>query len=237
MNHLKLIQQFIRERRSFEDIPDYGFPFVTISRQAGAGGHLLSYVIQSEFLKHTASDLYRGWHIFDKQLVEIVAQDPQVQNSMEALLSERWRPEFGDYVESLFMGQSPQYTLYKTTFRVVRMLALVGKVILVGRGAALVTADLPQSVHIRLVAPEAQRIVWMMKRFKLTREEARLAITKQDADRAKLIRIFFHRDVNDPLLYDVVWNSGTVSMDSIAASTIELIQARATRRKKRGALG
>ena len=38
MEHLKIIQQFLSEKRSFEDLPEYGFPFVTISRQSGAGG-------------------------------------------------------------------------------------------------------------------------------------------------------------------------------------------------------
>jgi len=40
----------------------------------------------------------------------------------------------------------------------------------------------------------------MMKRFKLTREEAKAAIAKQDSDRRKLVRMFFQRDIDDPLL-------------------------------------
>ncbi|MEI6563879.1 MAG: cytidylate kinase-like family protein [bacterium] len=227
MNHLKMIQQFLKEKRDFEDLPEYGFPFVTISRQSGAGGHLLSYVILTEFLKHRDNPLFEGWHVFDKELCEVVARDPILQTDMEVLISEKYGSQFNDFVESLFTGQSEQHTLYTTTFKIIRMLALLGKVIVVGRGGSLITADLPQGVHIRLVAPEAHRIVWMMKRFKLAREEAREAVLKQDKDRRKLIKLFFHRDIADPLLYDMVWNTGKVGLDVISRATIEIIKHRA----------
>lgn len=226
MNHLKMIQQFLKEKRDFEDLPEFGYPFVTISRQAGAGGHLLSYVILTDFLKHRDNSLFEGWHVFDKDLCEVVAKDPLLQNDMEILVAEKYRSEFNDFVESLFTGRSEQHTLYQTTFKVVRMLALIGKVILVGRGGSLVTADLRQGVHLRLVAPESHRLVWMMKRFKLNREDAHKALEKQDADRRKLVKIFFQRDINDPLLYDMVWNTGRVDLNVISHATIALIKER-----------
>ncbi|MEI6788179.1 MAG: cytidylate kinase-like family protein [bacterium] len=229
MNHLKMIQQFLAEKRDFEDLPEYGFPFVTVSRQAGAGGHLLSYVILTEFLKHKAANpVFEGWHVFDKELTEVVAQDPLLQSHIAGLVAEKYKSQFNDFVESLFTGQSEMYLLQRTTFKVVRMLALIGKVIMVGRGGSLVTADLHQGIHIRLVAPEGHRIVWMMKRFKLNKEDARSGIERQDAERRKLIKLFFQRDIEDPLLYDMVWNTGKVGLDVITRSTIELIKQRAT---------
>jgi cytidylate kinase len=227
MNHLKMVQQFLAERRDFEDLPEYGFPFVTISRQAGAGGHLLSYVILSEFLKFKGNPIFEGWHVFDKDLCEVIAKDPILQVSVQDLVSEKYQSEFREFIESLFTGQSRQYMLYKTTFKVVRMLSVIGKVIIVGRGSALVTADLPQGIHIRLVAPKSNRVVWMMKRFKLNKEAATKAIDKQDADRRKLVKLFFHRDIEDPLLYDAVWNTGKVPLEVITRATLDMIRERA----------
>lgn len=226
MNHLKIVHQFLAERRSFEDLPEYGFPFVTISRQAGAGGHLLSYVILSEFLKFKGTDIFEGWHVFDKDLCEVVAKDPMLQGSMEDLVSEKYQSEFHEFIDGLFSGQSKQYLSYKTSFKVVRMLATIGKVIIVGRCSSMVTADLPQGVHIRLVAPKSSRVVWMMKRFKLSKDAATEAVEKQDADRRKLVKLFFHRDIEDPLLYDAVWNTGKVPLEIITRSTIDMIKER-----------
>lgn len=222
-----MIQKFLTEKRDLTEASDEGLPFITISRQAGAGGHLLSYIILTELLKCRGADVFQGWHVFDKALCEAVAGNPTIQADMESLVAEEYRSEFRDFIESLFTGQSKQYVINKMTFKVVRILALIGKVIIVGRGGSLVTADMPQGIHIRLVAPEAQRIVWMMKRFKLRKEQARETVAKQDADRRKLIKLFFHRDIADPLLYDVVWNTGRTDLDMIARNAIDLIRQRA----------
>ena len=40
MNHLKILKEHLDDYRA-HPLPDDGFPFITISRQAGAGGHLL----------------------------------------------------------------------------------------------------------------------------------------------------------------------------------------------------
>lgn len=232
MNHLKLMQKLLKERRDFEDLPEFDFPFVTISRQAGAGAHLLSYVLLSEFLKHRDNELFEGWHVFDKQLCDAIEQDPVWQNTVEALATEEYHSEFTDFLESLFTGKSKQYAHNKSTFRVVRMLAQLGKVILVGRCSSLVTLDLPRGIHIRLVAPHAQRVAWMMKRFKYSRDQARDVIDKQDSDRRKLVKLFFQRDVEDPLLYDAIWNTSRVDMETICHSTVEMIESRGARKRK-----
>ena len=238
MNHLKMIQQFLKERRDFEDLPEFGYPFVTISRQAGAGGHLLAYVILTEFLKKKeCNSLFEGWHVFDKELTEVVAKDPLLRTDIEGLVAQKQRTQFNDFVESLYTGRYEQYELQRTTFKVVRMLALIGKVILVGRAGSLVTADLPQGIHLRLVAPEAHRIVWMMKRFKMNKEDAQELVKRQDSDRRKLIKLFFNRDIESPLLYDMVWNTGRVGLDVISAATIELIRQRSSPKVAPSALG
>jgi len=232
MNHLKIIRTFLVQKRNFEDLPEYGFPFVTLSQQAGAGGHFLSYAVLTEFLKYRDNSLFEGWHVFDRELCEVIAQDPELQSSMETLVSEKYRSEFDDFMDSLFTGQSSQYHLNKEAFRVVRMLALIGKVIIVGRSASLITADLPQGVHVRLVAPHAQRLARMMKRFKLCREKARETIDRQDSDRRKRVKRLFNRDIDDPLIYDAVWNTGKVGVDTICHSIIDLINSRADKKRK-----
>lgn len=227
MDHLKLIHEFIQERKRIQEIPESGQPFVTISRQAGAGGHLLSYVLLTDFLKLQSAEIFQGWHVFDKQLCEVLAQDPELKDSVSALLKERYRSEAADFLESLFTGRSDQYQLYKATFQVVRSLACIGRVIIVGRGACCVTRDLRAGIHIRLVAPESQRVLWLMKRFKLTRDQASREMRRQDADRRKLLRAFFNKEIDDPLLYDAVWNTGTVGMHEISHSVCEMIRRRA----------
>ena len=233
MNHLKLIHQYLEEKESLEAIPPTGYPFVTISRQGGAGGHLLAHVLMTDFLAEANQGLFGGWHVFDRELCEIVAEDPELHTTMENLLGERYRSEFSDFMEGLFSGRSEQYLLCKKTFRIVRILGLLGKVVIVGRAGAMVTRDLPQGIHIRLVAPQVARVRWMMRKLKLSKEAAERAVRKQDADRRRMMRAFFNRDVDDPLIYDVVWNSEKSDPHEIAHAVIEMIKLRAAKQRQK----
>ena len=67
----------------------------------------------------------------------------------------------------------------------------------------------------------------------LRKEEALKAIDQRDADRRKLVNRFFNRDIDDPLIYDAVWNTGKVDIQTICDSIVETINARAKARRKR----
>jgi cytidylate kinase len=226
MNHLKLIHQYLTQRGSIDGIPASGFPFLTIAREPGAGGHLLAHVILTDFLKQKDRALFDGWHVFDRELCQVVAEDPALQTSMESLLSEEHRSEFSDFVEGMLTGQTKQYRIDKLTLRVVRLLATLGKVIIVGRAGACVTRNMPGGIHIRLVAPLSLRIRWLTKKFKIDREEARRLITKQARDTRALVKEFFDHEVDDPLIYDAIWNTSRAGMQEISASVIEMIRQR-----------
>jgi hypothetical protein len=226
MNHLKLIHEYLKDKGSLEGFPSTGYPFVTISRQAGAGGHLLSHVLLTDILKEEDTDLFTGWHVFDREICEIVACDTALHASLEALLSDRHRSEFKDFIESLFTGHSEQYLQQKRMFRVVRLLGLLGKVFIVGCAAALVVRDLPSGVHVRLVASESSRVHGMVKKLQVSREEALKMIHQQDTDRRKNVRTLFNRDVDDPLVYDAVFNTDTTDMHDISAAIIGMLKRR-----------
>jgi cytidylate kinase len=225
-NHLKTVQQFLKERKSPAEIPVSGFPFVTIARQTGAGSHLLCDMLLEDFRKES-SDLFRGWHVFDRLICEAVAQDPDLNRSLEDLVKEHYENEFQDLMDSLIAGTTGRYQLYKKTFQVITMLAAIGKVIIVGRAACCVTESFKAGIHIRLVAPEAERIAATMKRLRVSREEARKIMKTKESERQRLMKSFFDHDLSNPLLYDATWNTGKVDMSEISASIIHLIKSRA----------
>ena len=227
MNHLKLINQYLSERGCLNGVPVTGFPFVTISRQVCAGGHLLAHVIQTELLKEPDRELFEGWHVFDRELCEIVAADPSLEASMDSLLAEERRSGYNEFFDGLFSGHLHQYSIDKKTFRIVHLLASLGKVIIVGRAAACVTRNLPGGIHVRVVAPEAQRVRWMMRKLKLEHDAAVRVVREQEGDKRAQVKEYFNKDIDDPLLYDVVWNSGTVDMHDICHAVIALVKRRA----------
>jgi cytidylate kinase len=165
--------------------------------------------------------------VFDREICEIVAMDPMLRSTVGELLTERHQSIAHEFIEELFTGQSRVRSQYKKTFEIVRMLATLGKVILVGRAAGFVTQDMPAGIHMRLVAPIDRRVKWTSKKFNVAKLEARERLIDQDNDRRKMVKTFFSKDVADPLNYDMVWNTDKTKPDEIVAAVLQLIKTRA----------
>ncbi len=201
-------------------------PFVTISREAGAGGRTLAHTLVKMMESEGETGLFRGWQVLDRTLCEILLQDADLDVSMRSLLAEEYRSQIQEFVLGLFGQRSDQYLVMKKMFEAIRSFATVGKVIIVGRGGSQVARKLEMGVHIRLVAPEASRIQRMQQVLNQNPEETKRIVQKQDQDRARLLKSHFRADIADPLLYDVVCNTGTVSFEAIGESIISLIKHR-----------
>ncbi len=237
MNQILVIREFLKERRPLDSMPPSGIPFITISRQTGSGGRLVADALVAEFKKHTHEAIFQGWHVFDRELIEAIVQDPLLNQELNGLLSERYHSELREFVDSLFSGTTEQYRFYKQIYRVAYALAAIGKVILLGRGGGFVTQRMPGGLHLRLIAPEAQRILWIMTKFKISRAEAQKLIDQRDMDRNKIAKSFFGHDLDDLLQYDLVWNTARVDLREIVAAVTEMVPFRAelaTHRKAPG---
>ncbi len=204
-------------------------PFVTISRQAGAGGHSLANVLMEHFHQQPEKDLFGDWEMFDQKLVAMVADDPDLRVSVEALLGEEYRRATDDFFRQLFTATTHQDIVMDRVFRLVRVLAEVGKAVIVGRAGSEVTRGLGPSVAVRLIAPEDVRVQRMMDLRGVNERKAMELIDKSDNGRARLLKRHFRVDIDDPLRYDAMWNTGTASFDSIAEAIITMLRERAAK--------
>lgn len=204
-------------------------PFVTISRQAGAGGTTLADTLLARFSEQDDTELFGGWQIFDRKLCEIVAKDPNYRHSIETLLTEEYPTRAHDFFRQVIGSTIDHGILMDRVFQVVRSLAAIGKAIIIGRGGSEVTKGMPQGLHIRLVAPEKQRIQHLMGLEDLSERKAKSEMRKRDEHRAKLLKVHFGVDIDDPANYDVTWNTGTWSIDEIADAVVVLLEHRARR--------
>jgi cytidylate kinase len=211
---------------SYQGSERRALPFITISRQAGAGGHTLPETLLRVMGREQDAALFKGWQIWDKELCETLCQDPRLAASMQSLLTEEYRSQIEQFITSLLGTRTDQNLVYKEMFEMIRSLASVGKVIIVGRGGSQVTRGIGLGVHVRLVAPESIRVQRMKMRLGKSEEEALQIVHKQDRDRARLVRTYFHADIDDPLLYDVTWNTGTVTFEAIAEAIVCIIKER-----------
>jgi cytidylate kinase len=89
--------------------------------------------------------------------------------------------------------------------KVVLLAAQHESTVFVGRGAQFI---LPREsgVAVRLIAPRKQRLARIMEIRGCTRHEAERFIDEMDKGRADFVKRYFHHDVADPHLYDLVIN-------------------------------
>jgi cytidylate kinase len=202
-------------------------PFVTISRQAGAGGHSLAKAVIKKFGEQSDKDLFGDWEMFDQKLVAMVADDPDLRVSVETLLGEQYHKAADDFFRQLLTSTTHQDIVMNRMFRLVRTIAEVGRAVIVGRAGSEVTRGLGPSVSVRLVAPEERRIKRMMELHGHDEKKAAEAIDKHDSGRARLLKRHFRVNIDDPLLYDAVWNTANVSFEDIAESIVVILRDRA----------
>jgi len=232
MNHSAVVKQFLKDRTT-EDGLEKGFPFVTISREAGAGGHTLARQIIRSLEKKFTMDAANEWEVFDQKLCALLAENGETKASFDALVTEEYQSEVRQFVSDLISGQPTQYKLFKRIFEVVRLLGSVGKVVIVGRAGAFVTRDLPRGIHIRLVAREEVRVARMAKMLEVSEDKARKAVRTQDRARTRLVNDYFNCDNTNPVHYHAVFNSERISIPEVADIVADLVGEQIKAMKKR----
>jgi cytidylate kinase len=231
MSQFENVERYLMARMRELSQPDRpGVPhqhaFVTISRQAGAGGHSLAERL-IELFGEQEDELFAGWQVYDQRLCEIVAEDPKMKTSFDSLRAEEYRTAAGDFFRQVVAPTIDQDVLIARVFEVIRAVAATGKGVIIGRGGSQVTKDLPNGVRLRLVAPESLRLDRLMELHGIDRRAARQQAKRIDQHRARLLQARFGADIDDPTNYDAIWNTGSASIDEIAHTVLALIRHRA----------
>jgi cytidylate kinase len=190
-------------------------PLITISRETGIGAVAICEKL-IEYLNLYAIEDYRDWTYFDRDLIEKVMTDHHLPEHFRKLLAEERTPKIDEWFgEILGITPSKLSLLHKTSHTILK-LAETGNIICVGRGAQFITAKLPNSFHIRLVAPLNFRIENSIHLYNLDRKTAVDFIKKEDEERKDFILKYFHKNVEDPHLYHMVINTNLLKIEEIA---------------------
>ena len=104
---------------------------------------------------------------------------------------------------------------YRSTVEeVMRGLADAGNVMLVGRGSQIVLAGRAGVLHVRIIAPRAERVRYVQERCHVTAEAAAARIDASDHARAGYLRRSYGARWDDPLLYDLLLNMAHLTVES-----------------------
>jgi len=190
-------------------------PFVTISREAGSGGTTVGEKLV-DFLNDKDIESEGKWDLFDKNLIEKVIEEHNLPEVFRNYLAEQKVSEIQDTFEQL-MGVHPGISrLAHKTCNTIVNLASMGKVVIIGRGANILTRSLPGGFHIRLIAEMEWKIRHISAYHKLNKKEAYRFIEEEDRRRRNYVKKLFNKNVADPLMYDMIINTSSMSFDQAA---------------------
>jgi cytidylate kinase len=189
-------------------------PAITISRMTGAGGHTVASNLADYLQMHAPN--HGQWTVFDQNLVDKVLEDHHIHKRFADFMQEGHKSMLRDSVEE-YIGLHPStWTLIQKTNATILQLARMGNVILVGRGATVITGKLKNVFHVRLVGSLEKRIEHGQRVYNLDRKSSLNYIKKRDEGRKRYLKDNFDADVDDPLLYHVIINTDLVRYDEAA---------------------
>ncbi len=190
-------------------------PTITISRETGIGAVAICEKL-IEYFNHFAIEDYNDWTYFDRDLIEKIMEDHHLPEHFRKYLSEEKQHKIDSWFgEILGISPSKLFLLHKTSHTILK-LAEYGNVIIVGRGANIITAKIPNAFHIRFVAPLSYRIENAMQLYNVDRKTATDFIKEGDESRKKYIWKYFHKDIEDPLIYHAVINTNLLKFEELA---------------------
>lgn len=185
---------------------------IAMSRQSASGAHAVAEKLALYLQPHLPLGAPR-WAVFDRNLVEKVLEDHHLPERLAKFMPEDAISHIDDILDDLFGLHPSSEILVRRTSETILRLAKLGQVILLGRAAAVVTANLPHVFRVRLVAPLEKRIQFMQETEKLERRDAEERVEEEDHAHRRYFKKYFHKDPEDPLLYHMVVNTGEMSLD------------------------
>jgi cytidylate kinase len=217
---LQAFSSYLQSQAGQEKTYEPQQPSITISREAGSGAVTIAQMLV-ERLNASAKppEGTTGWTVFDSNLAKQVLVDHQLPERLERFMVEDARLPVETIVEELLGLHPTPWIFVQQTTRTILRLASLGRVILVGRGAEVVTKRLPYVFHVRLVASLEKRIQHAAQYYNLTAADAAKKVREEDQARRRYLHRYFDADIDDPLLYDLVINTGRLGF----ARTAELI--------------
>jgi len=197
---------------------------ITISRQRGSRGH--------EVAEALAKAL--GFDLFDYEIVEGMIKETKdssdrsntiVETDRAKTLLDTLDEKKMNIVDDLIAALVHKHHLWpdeysKILLRVLNTIGSHGNAVILGRGGNFALKD-TNALRVRIVAPDDMRCKVVQKDKGLNADDAKKLMVSIDANRRAFIRRYFNADTQDPANYDLVLNTGKISVEK----AVSIIQA------------
>jgi cytidylate kinase len=201
---------------------------ITVSREFGAGGSMLARFVGAEL----------QWPVLDRDLLRLVAERLRLEPHHVEAVDEQPPGLLTRLIASALLMAPPELPTEVQTDRLhpdsvaaaaraaILAAAETPPLIVVGHASQCLFHHRPATMHIRLVAPLALRLQRVCARMPCDSARAVAETRRMDQARAAYVRRHHQADWRDPLLYDMEFNTGRVTIAEAARMVVSIVAAR-----------
>ena len=189
-------------------------PYLLVSREMGAGGSEIAACVVQRL----------GWEILDKEILNALESDYGTPAPVLDVVDEKKPSWLTDLFNGWIEGHGfSQLTYVHRLHRVFDMAAQRGNVVIVGR----VQIILPRraGLSVRIIVPLEFRVEQILLRQGISAAKAREFVEHSDRQRIAFIKRYFHQNVADPHVYDLVLNVEQFGQDNAVDLIINVVQS------------
>ncbi len=176
---------------------------ITISRECGSRGQEVAEKLSAAM----------GFDLFHNEILEAMIETSKNSKTLLETLDEGSMNIVDDIVSALVHEHHLWPDEYsKLLLKILNTIGKHGNAIILGRGANCALKKI-NALKIRIVAPATQRRDYIQKSRDMNFEDSQKLIASTDANRTAFVKRYFHSDAADPANYDLILNTGTLSVD------------------------
>ncbi len=196
-------------------------PLITISREYGCEGYGLASALTE---KLTTKD--HPWLVYSRDMHDSVSSKGDPIHELNEIVNAGSRDMIQEMFDQYMADKPTDIQRYRTLVENVSVLSKHGYAVILGGGAGILTQTNPRALHVRLLASEEFRVKRIATVRKLSEEDAHRHVNEHNENRVAFIQKFTRKDVNDPYLYDVMLNNGTLTVDQMSDIIIQTMNVR-----------
>lgn len=203
-------------------------PVVTISASYGAGGSVVAPALADQL----------GWPFIDRMVTSQLSHDALAGRSGEGLTGdEAANTPPNRFLSSLAraagvgammppdMIVDTELDLREQTEAALSPLLAGGRGVVLGRASAVILANRPRTLHVRLDGPPERRIARAADLEGITLAEARIRQGETDRARNLFVRRLYHRDPEDATLYHLRIDSTVLPIEAVVKLLMVAVEA------------
>ncbi len=197
-------------------------PFITISRETGCNATAIA-----QDLVKALNQYGKKWQYVNKEILQESAHRLHLNESkIEYVLESEARTHLDEILGAL----SNRYyksdkIVRKTLSQVLRHFATAGNMVIVGRAGVATTRDIPNGLHIRLVAPYEWRVNSLKKRKAFENVNVKAFIKEHDEKKKRLIEQFYGKKFHE-VYFDLTLNREAFASQQIIELIIEAMKVK-----------